>query len=116
MGRISSLARDLSGSYVLPLEIPSEWELLYNDAPDILGFKGGPLSQLVSIKQKITNDDKLNIVLEYKPSDGIVSLTKNIFEKIQDDRLEQAVIFDYQKEPMNKVDLKLKGTKIDGTR
>jgi len=123
--RISALANDLAG-YSLPLEEASttEWELMYTDAPDILGFRGGPLSQLVSIRQKVTGTTavattatpQLDIVLEYKPSDGIAALTQNFIENVENDRLQQTIMFEYQKEPMNKINLKLKGTKIDASR
>jgi hypothetical protein len=112
---ISKLAKDLAG-YSLPLEVSSEWDLLYFDAPDVLGFRGGPLSQLVSIRQKIVGTAQLDIVLEYKPSDAMAALTNAFLNDVENDRLEQTVMFDYQKEPMNKINLKLKGTKIDASR
>mmetsp|Transcript_18620 Transcript_18620/g.27605 ORF Transcript_18620/g.27605 Transcript_18620/m.27605 type:complete len:243 (-) Transcript_18620:270-998(-) len=112
---ISKLADDLSG-YVLPLEKPSEWELLYNTAPDILGIRGGPLSELISIRQEIVDSKELEITLEYKPSQNIVQLTSSFLSGIQDDRLKQTVQFAYEIGSMNKVDLRIQGTRIEGSR
>ena len=103
---------DLSG-YVLPLGgPPSRWELIYNTAPDFLGLRGGPLSRLVSIQQNV-NDDRLEIVFEYMPSDGVVQLTSSFLEDVGDSRLKQKVWFDYTVGPMNKVDLQVRGTSIE---
>ncbi|CAB9503898.1 expressed unknown protein [Seminavis robusta] len=113
--KISSLAEDLSG-YVLPLDKPSRWTLLYTEAPDLLGFRGGPLSQLISIQQLVKSSTQLELVLTYKPSSNIVQLTSSFLSDVQEDRLEQAVTFDYEVGSMNKVDLQLKGTRIEGTR
>jgi hypothetical protein len=108
---ITSLADDLSG-YVLPLDKPSQWTLLYTQAPDLLGFQGGPLSQLVSIRQDVKSSSQLEMVLTYKPSNNIVQWLSGI----QDDRLEQAVMFDYDLGSMNKVGLQWKGTRIESSR
>ena len=113
--RISTLAQDLAG-YAMPLMSPKEYQLLYTDAPDLLGFQGGPLSQLVSIKQKLINTNEMEIVLEYKPSDGIATIAGSFLPDIQDDRLQQTITMEYDKQPMNKIDTKIKGTKIEGTR
>jgi len=123
--RIVQLANELLDSnYVLPLSPPSEWNLLYNDAPDILGFRGGPLSKLVSIRQKVISPQRLEILLEYQPSDGMTTTLSNIAnvlsflpqENVQEDRLEQTVLFDYERKSMNMIDLTIKGTKIDSSR
>mmetsp|Transcript_36911 Transcript_36911/g.42100 ORF Transcript_36911/g.42100 Transcript_36911/m.42100 type:complete len:256 (-) Transcript_36911:139-906(-) len=115
--RITKLAKDLSESnYVSPL-LSSEWKLVYNDAPDVLGFRGGPLSKLLSIRQKINvNDNKLEMILEYKPSDGVSILLSSLLPAIEDDRLEQTVSFECETQPMNKFNLVVKGNKIDSSR
>ena len=100
----------------MPLMAPSNWKLLYTDTPDLLGFQGGPLSQLVWIQQKLTNSAEMEIVLEYKPSQGIASLVGTFLPDVEEDRLKQIIFLEYTKEPMNAIDLKLKGTKIEGTR
>ena len=112
--RVEQLINDLSG-YVLPLEYPSQWKLLYNTAPDVLGFRGGPLSQLVSIRQEIS-DDNLDIMLEYKPSENIQQLVGSFIDGIGDDQLVQTVRFGLKKEPMNKFDIEIQGTNIESSR
>lgn len=115
VSQVSKLADDLSG-YVLPLDKPSDWELIYNTAPDILGLRGGPLSELVSIRQQVVDGKTLEINLVYKPSKNIVQLTSSFLSDIQDDRLTQTVQFEYAVGSMNKVDLKLQSTRINGSR
>ena len=114
--KISTLAKDLAG-YAMPL-MPSTtpYRLLYTDAPDLLGFQGGPLSELVSISQKVTSSTDMEIILEYKPSQGIANLVSNFMPDITQERLQQIVYMEYTKEPMNKIDVKIKGTKLQGTR
>ena len=111
---IGTLANDLSG-YVLPLDKPSQWTLIYTDAPDLLGFQGGPLSQLISIRNDVTSSKDMEIVLTYKPSSNIVQWTSSFLSDIQDDRLEQAVLFAYEVGSMNRVDVELKGTRVEGS-
>lgn len=111
---ISKAANDLAG-YVVPLERTppfDTWTLLYTDAPDLLGLKGGPLSLLVGIQQRITSPTELEICLEYQPSPNMVSLLSGAIADLSEDRLEQAVVLEYDIGPMNKVDLKIKGTRI----
>eukprot|EP00536_Pseudo-nitzschia_multiseries_P010735 jgi/Psemu1/26807/gm1.26807_g len=117
--KIAGLVDDLSG-YVLPLARPSRWKLLYNTAPDVLGFGGGPLSRLVSIRQSVggglDDADRLDLELEYRPSDNIVRLAGSFLDNLGEDRLVQTVEFDYKVGAMNKVDLQLKGTSIEASR
>jgi len=116
--KINNIVKDLSG-YVLPLDNrkTSQWKLLYTTAPDILGFKGGPLSQLVSIQQNVVPDgNTLELELKYKPSTNIVSLIGSFLNDIQDDRLKQTVQFDYTIGSMNTVNLQLRGTRIESSR
>lgn len=119
--RIQKLVNDLSG-YVLPLQSKnSQWQLLYTNAPDILGFQGGPLSQLLSIRQNvhggIGQSNQLEIILEYQPSNQMIQFANNLLsQNIQQDRLTQSLIFDYQIGSMNKVELQLQGTQINATR
>eukprot|EP00977_Amphora_coffeiformis_P011653 scaffold2804_cov181-Amphora_coffeaeformis.AAC.21 len=112
---ISECANDLSG-YVLPLDKSSKWTLIYTDAPDLLGFQGGPMSQLVSIRNDVISSKDMEIVLTYKPSNNMVQWTSSFLSDINDDRLEQAVLFAYQVGAMNRVDVELKGTRIEGSR
>jgi hypothetical protein len=116
ISRVERLVGDLSG-YVLPLESPSQWELLYTTAPDVLGFKGGPLSQLVSIQQDVSSLKTLDLRLEYKPSDAIQQLAGSFFEGVGDDRLVQTVQFGIvSRGPMNKFDIEIQGTRIEASR
>ena len=113
---VQKIVDDLSG-YVLPLAKPSKWKLLYTTAPDILGFQGGPLSQLVVIQNNVMEDGKqMEIDLVYKPSNTIMQLTSSFLQDIEEDRLTQTIMFDYEVGAMNKVDLQIRGTRIDGTR
>jgi len=97
----------------------SSWKLLYGDAPDILGLRGGPLSRLVSIRQEVsslsslsTTEDvvggmrrqTLEVILEYAPSESMMGLIGRLPQfipsfgefDITQDRLEQSVFLDCQ--------------------
>ena len=114
--RISTLAKELAG-YAMPLMPSNEpYRLLYTDAPDLLGFQGGPVSELVSISQTLTTSTEMEIILEYKPSKGITNLVSTFIPDIINERLQQIIYMEYTKEPMNKIDIKIKGTKLQGTR
>jgi len=82
--KIAKLVDDVSG-YVLPLQKPSRWRLLYNNVPDVLGCEGGPLSRLVSIRQTVVDADRLDIEPEYKSSGGIVWLFSSFLEGVEDE-------------------------------
>lgn len=112
---INTLVNDLSG-YVLPLDKSSQWTLIYTNAPDIFGLQGGPFSQLVSIRNDVTSFKDMEIVLTYKPSNNMVQWTVSFLSDINDERLEQTIIFAYKVGAMNRVDVELKGTKIQSSR
>ena len=112
---IEKLVKDISG-YVLPLDKPSEWKLVYTSAPDLLGFQGGPLSKLVSIRQKVVDNTSMELVLEYQPSNNVVQFTKSFWEDIEENRLTQTIGFEYTVGSMNKVDVQLVKTSIEASR
>lgn len=118
-GKIPDLVKSLKNKYVLPLEKPSDWRLLYTSAPDFLGLlEGGPLSQLESLKQELSKE-AMTFTLTYKPpSDGPISnLVGSILgDDVSEDRLTQALVFAYDEKTMNDYSLKLQSTQIDSTR
>ena len=63
-----------------------------------------------------TDDHLMEIVLNYQPSANIVALAGSFIDGIENDRLEQSVAFDYEVGSMNKVDVRLKGTRIESSR
>ena len=113
--RITKLASELEGTYVLPLEKPSEWKLLYTNAPDLLGLQGGPLSELVSMDQTVSATEWI-FRLVYKPSSSIMGLASSLLPDMADDRLEQTVVFDYEPSSSNQADLRLRSTQIKASR
>lgn len=47
-----------------------DWELIYTDAPDILGLKGGPVASLVRVGQQIDETaGTIENVIEYEPAE-----------------------------------------------
>lgn len=122
MDRIASLAKELEGTYILPLEKsdePSQWKLLWTNAPDLLGIRGGPINSLVSIILTMTTENECQFSLTYKFSEQIAGLVSNVMEDVADDRLEQTLVFDYDmplSQSPNKIQLKLKSTQITSTR
>ena len=113
--QITKLAASLEGTYILPLDKPSEWTLVYSTAPDLLGLAGGPLSELVGITQSLTQTE-WTYTLKYRPSSGMQSLVRNLWPDVADDRLTQTVVFDYDMPTNGRADLKLRNTKIEATR
>ena len=118
-GKIPDLVKTLKNKYVVPVEKPSEWQLLYTSAPNLLGLlEGGPLSQLESLEQELSKE-AMTFTLTYKPpSDGpISSLVGSILgDDISEDRLTQELVFEYEEKTMNDYSLKLQSTQLDSTR
>lgn len=103
---------DLPGAQAGRLE--GQWRLLYTDAPDILGLRGGPLSELDFIGQDIDETSgTCDNVIRYRPSDQMQSLFQGLGQDISEDRLEQRVLLSFEKKAgSNRVEQKIKGTKI----
>jgi len=105
---IEELASSTSQQYIP--DISGDWELLYTDAPDILGLdmQAGPLATCTRIGQQISEaEGTITNVTEYGPREWVPSL----FGSATGDRLQQRVITSFQRragEP-TKVDLKIRG-------
>lgn len=113
---IPQLCKTLENKYVLPLEKPSAWKLLYTNAPDLLGFEGGPLSQLETLSQELSTST-LTLKFVYKPSDGpLPQLLGNVLSDLEEDRLTQKVVFEYEEKAMNAFNLKMQSTVIESSR
>ena len=130
--RVSKIADSViaeSPSAAKKLPFGSEWKLLYASAPDFLGLRGGPLSQLSSIGQRLSPDgETLEISLEYAPSDSMAeflgsplgavlgNLLPSPMEVPELERLVQTVTFDCLQPGEGVLELKLSGTNIRGDR
>lgn len=105
---IQVLASATSQQYIPDLS--GDWELLYTDAPDILGLdvQAGPLATCTRIGQQISEaDGTITNVIEYGPRQWVPSLVGSA----AGDLLQQRVITSFQRrtaEP-TKVDLKIRG-------
>jgi hypothetical protein len=109
---IETLARSTSQQYVP--DISGDWELVYTDAPDILGLdvQAGPFSTCTRIGQQISETDgTIANVIEYGPRPWAASLVKNVISQVEGDRLQQRVItsFERRQDEPTKVDLKIRG-------
>jgi len=94
--------------------LEGQWRLVYTDAPDILGLRGGPLSELDFIGQDIDEAaGTCDNVIRYRPSDQMLNLFEGFGQDISQDRLEQRVMLSFEKTAGSKrVEQKIKGTKI----
>eukprot|EP00968_Pinguiococcus_pyrenoidosus_P012820 scaffold1144_cov215-Pinguiococcus_pyrenoidosus.AAC.5 len=94
-------------------DLNGKWELLYSDAPDILGIRGGPLAKLEFIGQDIDSlAMTIDNVIRYSPSDAMRSAFGSL--GIANDRLEQRVLLSYEQDPMEPrtVTMRVRGTSI----
>lgn len=109
---IETLARSTSQQYVP--DISGDWELIYTDAPDILGLdmQAGPFSTCKRIGQQISEaDGTIANVIEYGPRPWAASLVSPLIQQVEADRLQQRVItsFERRSDEPTKVDLKIRG-------
>lgn len=94
-------------------DISGDWELIYTDAPDILGLdaQAGPFLTCTRIGQQISEaEGTIANVIEYGPRAWATSLVR----QSKGDRLQQRVITSFARrtdEPL-KVDLKIKGAAL----
>lgn len=91
-------------------DISGDWELIYTDAPDILGLdaQAGPFTTCTRIGQQISELDRtITNVIEYGPRQWAASL----INVAKDDLLQQRVIttFARRAEEPTKIDLNIKG-------
>ena len=94
-----------------PADLDGRWRLVFSDAPDILGLRGGPLSELVFIGQDIDGAaGTVDNVIEYMPSQPMRSLFGSV--GIDEDRIEQRVLLKFECTGGNTVNLKVSGTKL----
>ena len=92
--------------------LSGDWELLYTDAPDILGLKNaGPLAELRRVGQQIDAEaGTIENVIEYEPREWATSL----FSNLKGDRLQQRVVTSFARRegaPAT-VDLKIRGVRL----
>jgi len=88
----------------------STWSLLYTDAPDILGIRGGPLARVDRIGQEITpSENRIANVIEYCPSEAALRLGGAL---VRGDRVTQRVLLGYETSGGDLVDLKLQGISL----
>lgn len=105
---IGALAASVSQQSVP--DISGDWELIYTDAPDILGLdaQAGPFATCTRIGQQISEDDgTISNVIEYGPR----KWASGIITQALGDRLQQRVItsFARREDAPTKVDLKIRG-------
>lgn len=105
---IEALAATRSQQFVP--DIDGDWELIYTDAPDILGLdtQAGPFLTCTRIGQQISEaEGTITNVIEYGPR----GWASSFIEQIQGDRIQQRVItsFARRSDVPTKVDLKIKG-------
>lgn len=98
-------------------KLDGQWKLLFSDAPDILGIRGGPLSELMFIGQDVDEEKgTCDNVIRYRPSDQAQALFRALGQDISEDRLEQRVLLSFEQDSSNgypkKVKQTLLGTKI----
>jgi len=91
-------------------DISGDWELIYTDAPDILGLdvQAGPLATCTRIGQQISEaDGTISNVIEYGPREWAA----NLIGQAKGDLLQQRVVtsFERRADEPTKVDLKIKG-------
>mmetsp|Transcript_33938 Transcript_33938/g.72472 ORF Transcript_33938/g.72472 Transcript_33938/m.72472 type:complete len:253 (-) Transcript_33938:335-1093(-) len=107
---IDVLAVSASGQFRSVPDISGDWELIYTDAPDILGLdaQAGPFLTCTRIGQQISETDRtIANVIEYEPREWATSLVG----QAKGDRLQQRVITSFARRATDplKVDLKIKG-------
>ena len=110
--QVAKVIQDLAASTALQVipDISGDWELVYTDAPDILGldFQAGPFTTCTRIGQQISEaEGTIANVIEYGPREW----AGNLVAQAKGDRLQQRVITSFARrtdEP-RKVDLKIKG-------
>lgn len=91
-------------------DISGDWELIYTDAPDILGLdaQAGPFLTCTKIGQQISESDMtIQNVIEYGPREWASS----VVGQVKNDRIQQRVVttFSRRTDAPTKVDLKIKG-------
>mmetsp|Transcript_25179 Transcript_25179/g.78998 ORF Transcript_25179/g.78998 Transcript_25179/m.78998 type:complete len:271 (-) Transcript_25179:1705-2517(-) len=92
--------------------LDGQWELVFSDAPDILGIRGGPLSKLEFIGQDIdAGAGTIDNVIRYSPSGLIRGTFGRVVAGLEDDRLEQRVLLRYEQDG-RKVRMTVRGTSI----
>ena len=109
---VESAIKELAASAPLQAlpDISGDWELIYTDAPDILGLdaQAGPLVTCTRIGQQISEaDGTIANVIEYGPR----AWAANLVGQAKGDLLQQRVItsFERRADAPTKVDLKIKG-------
>jgi len=104
------LIRELVASSPPPpdrADVDGDWELLWTDAPDILGLRGGPVANLRRIGQQIdTSAGTIENVIEYEPArwNPLVAPLG-----AQDDRVQQRVLLTFVSSGQ-RYELRLAGT------
>ena len=91
-------------------DLTGDWELIYTDAPDILGLdaQAGPFATCTRIGQQIDEAaGTISNVIEYGPREWASSLVG----QAKGDLLQQRVVTSFNKSG-TKVDLKIKGLKV----
>lgn len=104
---IETLAASTSQQFIP--DISGDWELVYTDAPDILGLES-PLTACPRIGQQISEvDGTIANVIEYQPRIDVWPVS--LFSQAKGDLLQQRVVtsFTRRADEPTKVDLKIKG-------
>ena len=109
---IDVLAKAAPAQQAVP-DIGGDWELVYTDAPDILGLdaQAGPFVRCSRIGQRISEGEgTIENVIEYEPREWATSL----FSNLKGDRLQQRVVTSFARRegaPAT-VDLKIRGVRL----
>jgi hypothetical protein len=109
---IDVLAKAAPAQQAVP-DIGGDWELVYTDAPDILGLdaQAGPFVRCSRIGQRISErEGTIENVIEYEPREWATSL----FSNLKGDRLQQRVVTSFARRegaPAT-VDLKIRGVRL----
>jgi len=88
-----------------------DWELVYTNAPDILGLTGGPLAKLSRIGQQIDAiGGTIDNVIEYVPATWVSSAFANAAD-VTADRLQQRVLLTYETDG-TRCNIQIRGTSL----
>ena len=97
-----------NGEVSMATDLTGDWELLYSDAPDIVGLprQAGPLATVSRVGQQIDAEaGTIENVIEYLPRDWVKGIGGST---LADDALQQRVLLTYEMEG-SKVNLKIAG-------
>lgn len=95
-------------------DITGDWELIWTDAPDILGLdaQAGPFNRCLRVGQQISEADKTIMnVIEYGPREWVSSLVGGVQPDVASDVVQQRVVtgFERREGSPTTVDLKIRG-------